>query len=66
MNIDNKILGLIAALVLAIVFSWIPWLAYSIVASVITILPALEWMPITFWTWITLTLFFWYMEWMLH
>lgn len=59
--IEDKLMAIFAGLFLAIVFSWIPWIMYAIVASVFTILPAVAWMQVTFFTWVVLTISLWYM-----
>lgn len=59
-RVVDKLFAVFAAFMLAVVFSWLPWLAYSVVASVVTILPAAEWMQITFFTWLVLSVFLWF------
>ena len=57
-DIGEKLVLILPALLLAIVFSWVPWLGYSIIGSVFP-LPDVEWAQATFFTWIAFTLFFW-------
>lgn len=58
MNIEEKFTLVLAAFVLAIVSSWVPWLAYNIVASILP-LPDAEWKQATFFTWLAFTTYFW-------
>jgi hypothetical protein len=56
---EDKIMGVLAGFLLALMFSWIPWLMYSIVASVFTAMPEATWMQATFFTWLLGIIFFW-------
>jgi hypothetical protein len=56
---EDKIIAVFAGFLIAVCLSWFPWLMYSIVASVFTVLPDINWMQATFFTWVLATIFFW-------
>lgn len=57
-DIGGKLVLIFPALLLAMVFSWIPWVGYLIIASVFP-LPDVTWAPVTFYAWVTITIFLW-------
>lgn len=49
---------LFAGFMIAVIFSWIPLLAYEVTNSVFTSLPEMNWGQATFFSWIFATTFF--------
>jgi len=57
-KILNFIFLVFAGFMVSVIFSWVPLLAHTVVASVITSVPDINWYQATFFTWIGATFFF--------
>jgi len=62
MKYGEKIALMFVAFMLAVIFSWLPWLMYGVVASVFTSLTPIGWEQATFFTWVIMTIGFWISE----
>ena len=59
MKLENMLMPIFAGFFVALVISWAPLLAYSIIASVVTVLPEADWFQATFFTWLVITIALW-------